>query len=201
MELSEIRLGDTVRLRNGEKVVVRSKFEWYEDRDGEHLGPFVGTREMDRYLLADVAGIAARNGRLCRFCGEGVTASNPETDFCEGCHYGGRALEERFAPVMARLREIPAVKDVAVWHTGGGCFNMAVILRDGRLLTPSSGFRDEGDGRVWPEPGLPEEGPWAMVVAEDYDAWSEWDEERLSIPQALYADEDELVAAVAEMAR
>lgn len=198
LTLDDIRLGDTVRLRNGETILVEGKTTSYTDRDGEHEGPFVTeAKTFDHYLLADVLEIVERNERLCRFCGEGVTSTNPETDFCRGCFYTGTTQEERLAPLIARLSEPENVAGVAVWHTGGGCFNLAVTLQDGRIATPSVAYYDEGDCRWWVEPGFPEsdEDRWGVVLAASEQAWSEWDESKLQMPN-LGMDEDALIAFV-----
>lgn len=198
LTLADIRMGDTVRLRNGETIVVDGKTTSYTDKDGEHEGPFVTeAKTFDHYFLADVAEITEKNERLCRFCGDGVTSTNPETDFCRNCHYTGRAEEERLATLLTKLAEPENVDTVAVWHTGGGCFNLAVMLRDGRLATPSVARYEEGEGRWWPEPGFPEEESdrWGIVVAASEEAWSEHDESKIVIPN-LGMDEDALVAFV-----
>lgn len=200
----EIRLGDAVRLPNGATITVESKYDWYEDATGRHDGPFVGARGTSQhYLVADVVEVVLRNERLCVFCGEGVTATTSETDFCRNCFYTGRSWERKLAPLLARIDEIDEVVSTAVWHTGGGCFNLAVTLADGRLLTPSEGFRSDDDGTVWPEPGFPDaddpESRWSMVVSASEEAWSEWDESKVWIPQDLY-DDDGLVAAIREVA-
>lgn len=187
MKLDEVRLGDTVRLRNGEEILVSDKMTGYTDREGEHPGPFVATRPgFDRYHLDDVQEVVLRNERLCRFCGEGVTATKSETDFCSLCFYSGRAFTEQRGELLEALQTLPRVESASVWHTGGGCFLLAVTLKDGRLITVT-----EGQG------GLPDPGePWQLlVVAPDMEAWDEWDEKRLDLREGAWTDE-ELIAEV-----
>lgn len=190
MKLDEVRLGDTVRLRNGEEILVSDKMTGYTDRVGDHPGPFVATRNFDRYALSDVLEIVTRNERVCRFCGDGVTSPVPEVDYCRNCFYLGRAHQERLAPLIAQLKAIPKVKSANVWHTGGGCFLLAVPLEDGRLIALTDG-----------DAGLPDKGePWQyFCVAESEEAWDEWDESRLAVHEGNLTD-DQLIAAVKEVA-
>lgn len=193
MDLNDIRLGDTVRLRNGETIIVAHKMEGYTDRDGEHPGPYVAARgpSFDRYLLADVVEVVERNERVCRFCGEGVTARDDDIDYCSNCFYSGRALTDDHAELIVALAAIPNVKGAHVWHTGGGCFLLAVTLNDGRLITLSDA-----------DAALPEKGqPWRyFAVAESEEAYDEYDESRIEQRDGEWTDE-QLLAAVSEVAR
>lgn len=140
--------------------------------------------------------------RACRFCGGEVQSTNPETDFCRNCFYTGRWAEEQHAALLSAFKSIAGVKSTAVWHTGGGCFNLAVTFADGRLATPSVSFQEQ-DGSWGIEPGFPSDpgDRWGVVVSESEEAWSEWDEERLAMPQeALGLTEVELVGYVAKLA-
>src|SRR5262245_7592324 len=121
---SDIRMGDTVKIRNGENIVVDGVSDWYEDATGRHDGPWVMTKSWDRYPLSDVVEIAVRNERICVFCGEGVTAKMPDTDYCRNCHYNGTAEERVRAAQIQRLESLTGAT-VAVEHTGGNCFWMA----------------------------------------------------------------------------
>lgn len=193
MELSEIRMGDTVRLRNGETITVAHKMESYTDRDGEHPGPFVSARgsHFDKYALSDITEVVESNPRLCRFCGEGVTATDDKVDYCSGCFYSGRALTETHADLLASLSAIPNVTGAHVWHTGGGCFLVACYLEDGRLVTLT-----DADAAL-PYPGE----PWRlMVVSESEQAYDEWDESKLDIREGEW-DDAQIVAAVSEVSR
>lgn len=139
--------------------------------------------------------------RICVFCGETVTSTVSTTDFCRYCFYVGIMHEQRTCEhVLGRIRRIPGVRGASVRHTGGGCFNIAVDLDDGRFLTPSIAFMDEG--QVWVEPGFPmsPEEKWGMVVSESEEAWAEWDESKLYIPQELW-DENGLVKAIRLLAQ
>lgn len=122
----DIRQGDTVKLAGGATIVVDAVVDSYGDRAGEHPGPWVRTREWDRYLLSQVVDIVARNPRTCRYCGEGVTSTNPDCDYCRNCHYNGTALADEKAAVLAELRA--ASPRFSVWHTGGGCFAYGAVL-------------------------------------------------------------------------
>lgn len=192
MELKDIRLGDTVRLRNGETFVVDSKITSYHDAGGEHAGPFLAPVRnfSDHYSLGDVVEVVERNCRICIFCGEGVTSREPDVLYCRGCHYSGRAASEQREDLLANLRLTQHVEDASIWHTGGGCFLLAVGLADGRLVTITDG-----------DAGLPEaEEKWGLVViSPDTEAWDEWDEERLDIRYGEW-DDAQLTAAVAKIA-
>ncbi len=138
--------------------------------------------------------------RPCALCGSEVTSPNPEVDFCRLCHYSGAALERSLRTderdVLARLGALEGVEDATVWHTGGGCFNLAITLTDGRLLTPSMAVESGAD--ISPEPGIPDidDGErWCLVISESREAWEEWDEDRIDIPHYVL-DDDDLVAAV-----
>lgn len=140
-----------------------------------------------------------RESRPCVFCDAEVESENPEVDFCRMCFYVGRMHEERTcAYVLEGIRSIEGVEDASVWHTGGGCFLLGIKLTDGRLLTPSIGYME--DGRVWVDAGLPEdEGErWGLVVSETEDAFHDYDEDKIEVAQQLYTD-DELIAKVREI--
>jgi hypothetical protein len=127
----EIRMGDTVRLRNGELIQVFGTCDRWGDRHGEYEGPWVtaaGTH--DHFLVADVLEVAVRNPRSCKFCGDGVTATNPKTEFCRNCFYTGVAFNDLYADVIDKFREAFPDHWVGVEHTGGGCFWLAVRSRD-----------------------------------------------------------------------
>lgn len=143
--------------------------------------------------------------RPCSICGREVTSPNPEVDYCKGCYYTGAALERNLRTderdVLARIGALDGVADATVWHTGGGCFNLAVTLDDGRLITPSMAVTDEASGAIFAEPGIPvlEEGDrWALVISESEEAWSEWNEEKMTFPNVSF-DDDQLVAAIAQV--
>lgn len=156
----EIRMGDVVRLRNGETVEVDSIATMIHDRDGEHEGPFVIAKGQlrDRYLLADVLEIAERNERLCAICGGGVTSPEPEVDYCRMCYYSGAAEERVRAAQIDRFREIPEATFVGIEHTGGGCFWFSVrfgegedyyVLTDGEASLPARRVEVENGETTW----------------------------------------------------
>lgn len=188
--LDDIRLGDVVRLRNGETITVRHKMDSYRDREGEHVGPFVASPPaLDRFHISDITEVVTRNERVCRFCGEGVTATKPETDYCEPCFYSGRASAEDRRVLIEALERIPTVVSAHIWHTGGGCFVLAVNLTDERLVTISA-------GDAVPAPGE----PWRlMVVCENEDAFFDYDEGKVEEVVGEWSDE-QIVAAVREKA-
>lgn len=165
IELNDIRLGDTVLLRNGEQLVVDSKIVSYTDREGEHEGPFISTRAMgDRYTLSDIVEIVERNPRRCRYCGEGITAKGEEIDYCKLCFYSGQSQEEKFGPLIKRLNTVSNGREWSVWHTGGGCFCL------GTWLTPetSPGKEDGLEFMASDDSVLPEDpnGPWLIGAFE-----------------------------------
>lgn len=191
LQLDDIRDGDTVRLRNGETIVVDSRSAWYQDREGRHDGPFVYTKPgHDHYLLADVVEVVVRNERLCRFCGGGITSTVAETDFCRGCFYTGTYHEDLHSDLIGRLGDIDEVATVSVWHTGGGCFLLAVKFGDESLATMDAEFAlPEGDE------------PWNLIVlAPNQQAWDDWDENALDVRNGEWTA-DQLVLEVAEIAK
>lgn len=132
LDPSDIRMGDTVRLRNGETVVSDGIITEVHDADGTHVGPFVSTKSWDRYLVTDVVEIVERNPRSCVYCSNGVTSSNPDCDYCRHCHYSGRHLDEVNAESVDAFRvAFPEAHWTGVEHTGGGCFWLAVRMTDG----------------------------------------------------------------------
>lgn len=171
LTLQEIRPGDTVRLRSGETVVVDGRTTQWGDVNGMYEGEWVTTRVPHvHHPLEDVLEIVKRNERLCVFCGDGVTSENPATTFCRVCFYTGRAAEEQRKSLLEALNGLDGVKGAAVWHTGGGCFLLAVELEDGRLLTCTEG-----------EASLPEaDETWGLIgVWESEQAYDEGDEARV----------------------
>jgi hypothetical protein len=98
----------------------------------------------------------------CRVCGEafadGAFIAPPAKEVCLSCYYSGAVHAERprIATLIRRLQEAAPTADVGVWHTGGGCFGLAVEWKEraGRLLF--------GTG-VESEASLPEEGE-AFIV-------------------------------------
>ncbi len=135
-------------------------------------------------------------GRVCSICGTtAVSSKNPETDFCRLCWATG-ASEERDLDAggrltLTRLRALVGVKHANVWQTGGGCMVLAITLDDDRLITAC--YPDD--------PGIPPaEGPWGVVLSETEEAWSEWDEEKLSFPDLVSTGDEGLVAFVAVQA-
>lgn len=155
LTMDDIRLGDTVRLRNGETIVVDGVYETYGDRDGEYPGPWVkGPGWKERYLLADVTAIVERNPRDCRFCGNGVTSTNPEIDYCRICHYTGRAQQDMHAVRIAEIESgLPEGWMAMVEHTGGGCFWLAIRHDANRFYYACTAhdavLPDDAEGEDW----------------------------------------------------
>lgn len=93
----------------------------------------------ERMRIETWAAIVWRNPRLCRFCGDGITSSKPDVDFCRGCFYSGEPFKEKFeacaAMIRERLGELVVAESVGIWHTGGGCFALgATLANSGELL-------------------------------------------------------------------
>jgi hypothetical protein len=189
MKLDEIGLGDVVRLRNGETLRVGAKVLSYEDSTGKHDGPFVasGTAALDRYVLSDIVEVVERNPRRCRYCGEGVTSTKPEIEYCSNCFYTGAAYEDRHSDLMTALADLDPVRDVGVWHMGGGCFLLAVKFADGRLVTVTDAGGD----------GIPEMGEtWGLlVVSPNEETFDAWDDDRMDIRNGSWTNE-QLVAEI-----
>lgn len=121
-------------------------------------GVFVAANAEGReYLYAGVAEvtIAPNAKRLCRLCEKEVTSPNPKVDVCRDCHYSGRADEDAHRALIDGLNRIDGVKMATIDHTGGGCFNLSVRLKDGRYVSVT-----ENDG-----PGIPDAGdPWDFIT-------------------------------------
>jgi len=190
LSLDDVRLGDVVRLRNGETFAVATKCESYGDRDGEYPGPWLSPDRAFRshYLLADVVEVVLRNPRVCAICGsEGITSKSDECDFCVHCFYSGAMYARAHASLLAKLDALDVVESAHFWHTGGGCFLLAIKRVDGRLLTCT-----ELDAGV-PEPG----DPWLLIVEwSSEDAYDEFDYESTVEHDDVSLSDDELVAWV-----
>jgi hypothetical protein len=91
-----------------------------------------------------------RESNPCRYCGAEVQASDSKIDYCRGCYYSGTSLEEGCRPALDLLDQIPGGKGATVWHTGGGCFALAVDFPDETYVMVT-----DGDAGVTDEDGLP----------------------------------------------
>lgn len=166
----DIQNGDTVRLRNGETIVVRDTFDSYRDVDGEHEGPFLHAmgENLDRYLVADVIEVVDANPNRCDICGNGVTSKNPEKyPYCQSCHYTGQASQAIYADVHQPIRDAFPDAEVSVWHTGGGCFMLSVKF-DG-----DEGYYGLTEGEASlpadPKTGEPIPDGWGLVMRYEND--------------------------------
>jgi hypothetical protein len=107
---------------------------------GEQLGAF---RVYERVSAAP-----------CDICGnvfaDGAFDAPPARTVCAGCYYSGAVHEKRprIARLIERLRAAAPGAEVGVWHTGGGCFGLAVEwkARGGRLLFGTDGDAVPGEG-------------------------------------------------------
>jgi hypothetical protein len=164
LTIEDIRAGDVVRLTDGQTITVDGITTKYIDRDGEHDGPFVTeARTWAHHPIEDVVEVVTRNERNCRYCGGGVTSTNPDVDYCRGCHYSGRAQHDTFAPLIDKLQAVSG-HTWSVWHTGGGCFALAANLDDGDDA-PFLMATAEGDA-VLPETTA---GPWSLGYYAGYE--------------------------------
>lgn len=157
----ELRLGDTVRLRNGETIVVDGVSDWYEDRTGRHVGPWVMTPPtvggIERYPLADVVETVVSNPRVCRFCGNGVTAKTETTDFCRYCYHSGVAFNDIYAAERQPFVDAFPDAHVGFEHTGGGCWWFAIYPKD----SPWYWAMTNGEAAI---PKFQDGEGWAIVV-------------------------------------
>jgi hypothetical protein len=84
----------------------------------------------------------------CRFCGETDPAHlSAKVDYCRGCYYDGRTMEEAFADFLTDIAGHTNL-DAHVAHTGGGCFVISLVLADGSYVWASgaeSGTLPEAD--------------------------------------------------------
>jgi hypothetical protein len=113
-----------------------------------------------------------RPASRCRFCLSPFKppARYPDLDYCESCFYAGRLHAETHAAMIERLRAIRLVESVAVEHTGGGCFGLAVRFLSSTMVVFGTVAVRDGDG--WTADGtMPEPGePWALGVYESEEA-------------------------------
>lgn len=176
----DLRMGDTVALADGSKIVVDSVCTSYGDVHGEHPGPWVIAKGPHTFHpLAEVSAIVKRNERLCRFCGDGVTSTNPFLDYCRHCYYSGRAFSESHDELLSLLRAEDGVKSAEIWHTGGGCFCLALRIADGRLVVVT-----ERDANL-PDPGQ----AWGTVgVYESEQVWDEYEDDKVTYHEFFDAD-------------
>jgi len=91
------------------------------------------------------------------------------------------------------LRENATVADAYVWHTGGGCFGLAVELKDGRFLYGTMAVQSE-DGTWFAEACLPDaDNPlWGVSVHTSIDTFGSDDSATLHVPLT----DDALIALV-----
>lgn len=135
--------------------------------------------------------------RPCRFCGDEVTSTDPAVDFCRGCHYGCRADNEMFAPLIARLvAAAPCGATVGCEHTGGGCKWLAVRLPSGAYVAGTAAFQEDGEGEwtgdaVLPDPLKDER--WCLYFYKD--------DEDEGAAGPIGVDADGFVAYVAERSK
>ena len=218
MTVTDLRAGDTVLLKDGKQAVVDSPLiTSYTDREGEHLGPFVGLKDGYRHVrLEEVVAKVASNPHSCQICGGGVTSKDPEKyPYCRSCHYTGQVAEREHAEVISKLGSLlGADAIVCIEHTGGGCFWLAVrydgspfywIATDGEASIPDFAkgaswgivcrYADEevavdidaGDGSVWNE----YEG-LPLLGSEGYDDTGVGTLTHEQVAQAILADREKL---------
>jgi len=113
------------------------------------------------------------NTRPCSECGAFVTSTNPEVDFCRNCFYAGVGVSREHDALLASLRALPEVDAAEVWHTGGGCFMLAITLANARLLTCTVALSDPDyrEGEWFCDASLPDHGePWYAFEWESLEA-------------------------------
>ncbi len=159
----DIGAGDIVRLRDGRTLGVDGIASSYHDATGEHEGPFITTRESrDFYPVTDVAEVVTRNPNRCDLCGGGVTSKDPERyPYCVSCHYTGAVAEHLRQEHLRPIREAFPDSEVEVWHTGGGCFMVAVAFADDEGYY---GLTDGDAGLPSDEEGNPVPDGWGILV-------------------------------------
>lgn len=114
----------------------------------------------------------------CAICGGEVTAKAPaEYPYCRTCHYTGRAEERIRAEQIERFKAaFPSARSVAVEHTGGGCFWLAIrfeddpkyyVLTDGEAALPTQNVADlDADPQAEDWRPIPD-GGWGYVGRHD----------------------------------
>lgn len=100
------------------------------DDGGEEVEWFFEAAQESAHKLADRLN-AQDETVACVTCGNIVTAIDPvKFPYCKNCFYTGRAFEHLRADQLTPFREAFPEAGIAVEHTGGGCFWLAVTFPD-----------------------------------------------------------------------
>lgn len=95
----------------------------------------------------------------CTLCGGEVTAKDPvRYPYCRTCHYTGAAAEHIRGEQIAYFEKAFPGSRVAIEHTGGGCFWLAIrwpdsekyiVLTDGEAALPTDPDTDDAIRGGW----------------------------------------------------
>lgn len=126
--------------------------------------------------------------RPCRFCSKQVVCRNPKVDYCEACYYAGNVQEEEHRALFDALNSADGVDLACIDHTGGGCFNMGIRLKDGRFVCAT----EDND------PGVPDAGkPWGLITLwPNHENWGEG--EPLKAIEGSWSD-DQIVGVIRDL--
>lgn len=162
---------------------------------GQHLDgmayPVDHRRGKDRrapFLIAD-----------CEACGSRFATDGIKT-VCRACFYDGatHARRPRMAALIERLNEAAPTAEVEIWHTGGGCFGLAVKWENGRFLFGTVAVMDEQTEEWTADAVLPNDDErWGIGVYAGEDEWGAGAAERWIVP----ATDDDFVRVATEEAR
>jgi len=156
----------------------------YEDADEARRERVLHTSEWGDLVGAEWLDIVAveRESKPCSICGEEVQSDNPETDFCRTCFYTGRAAERSREDQIDSFRSQLPGADIAVEHTGGGCFWLAFrwegdpkyyVATNGEASLPSVKVTDPETGKERWEDIVT--GGWGYVGRHDDTEPEDWD--------------------------
>jgi hypothetical protein len=115
-----------------------------------------------------------RPSQPCLTCG-GESENKPEQyakyPYCRHCHYVGNAAADMRSEQLEYMYERFAGTDleVQVWHTGGGCFGLA-ITRPGWVY-----FATDGEASLPEKDGVPIRDDWGYLGAHTQQQWDESD--------------------------
>lgn len=185
--------GTAVASRSGK--VMRAGVGEREDIIGYCGRHVVGDRVEDLTILDPLA----MQATPCEACGRGFATDGMKT-VCRACFYDGamHARRPRMAALIERLEAAAPTADVGVWHTGGGCFGLAVKWENGRFLFGTVAVMDEQTEEWTADAVLPNDNEmWGIGVYAGEDEWGAGAAERWIVP----ATDDDFVRVATEEAR
>src|SRR5215471_414053 len=135
----------------------------------------------------------------CSVCGVvDVFSTDPDRTYCLTCWMSGDYFDQRLCSeersfMLKRIRELPNVLVARIFHAGDGSFQLAIVLKDGRMVVPGLGGDVNGQRLVMPFVPPVEQG-WGVLVRVPIEAENEWESTTSALPERY--DDDELVELV-----